>query len=287
MRPILLFLILMIAPVFICFANADEPRKPAVENVLISEGVDSRQAKSILQDPRLRVDTDIIIKNLFYSSPRGTAKRPDIMDISPRQIEQARAFMAEHADCLASVEARYGASPRIVTAILLIESRLGTYPMPYNVASAYVNLAWMLDSEYFKEIQKLYADKYPQLIHDDATIARAKRKAAWAARELAYLIHIANHLHVDPLTITGSFSGAMGPAQFIPSSFWIFGLDADGDGLASPFDLADAGMSMGNYLKKYGWREKATDEEKRKAIWHYNRSSVYVNTVMMVYEKLR
>jgi membrane-bound lytic murein transglycosylase B len=88
------------------------------------------------------------------------------------------------------------------------------------------------------------------------------------------------------LSISGSFAGAMGPAQFIPSSFWIFGGDADGDGLASPFNLSDAKFSMGRYLKKFGWREDASDEEKRKALWYYNRSSVYVNTVMMVYETL-
>ena len=256
-----------------------------IKELLIAEGLDPFQAQSIMQDPRISVRSDIVIKNLFFSSPKGTARKPDVMEVDLRQIKRGRAFMKEHADVLSFVENRFGASPRIITAILIIESRLGVHPMPYNAVNAYVNLAFVLDPGYWKELQDLYAHAYPQLC-DDATIARAKRKAKWAVSELCYLVYIANHLGIDPLTITGSFAGALGPAQFIPSSFWIFGIDGDSDGMASPFNLTDAILSMGSYLKKYGWREDASLEEKRKAIWYYNRSDVYVNTVMMLYEKL-
>jgi len=184
------------------------------------------------------------------------------------------------------VEKRYGTSPQIIAAILLIESRLGTYPMPYNVATAYANLAFMLDPNYAAAVQSQYVKDYPQL-NDEATLARARRKAKWALGELVSLVNIANHLNIDPLTMSGSFAGAMGPAQFIPSSFWIFGVDGDGDGVADPNNLTDATHSMGQYLRKYGWKEPASDEAKRKALWHYNRSRVYVNTVMMVYDKLK
>jgi len=193
--------------------------------------------------------------------------------------------MKENEAVLSAVEQRFGVSPRIITAILIIESRLGTYPMPYNVVNAYANLAFVLDPAYWKEIQNRYADAYPQ-IRDDATSARAKRKAKWAVRELYHLSRIADHLEIDPLSISGSFAGAMGPAQFIPSSFWIFGMDGDGDGLADPSNMTDAKFSMGHYLRKFGWKEETSVEQKRRAIWHYNRSRVYVNTVMMLYEQL-
>ena len=278
--------VLAIISMFVSFACAGETERMVVEEFLIADGVEPSQARSIMQDPRITVRPDIIIKNLFYSSPKGSVKRPDVMDISSRLIEQARAFMTDNAERLAAVEKRFGTSPRIITAILLIESRLGTYKMPYNVASAYANLAFMLDPDYLKDIQALYLKEYPQLA-EEATLNRAKRKARWAAGELAYLVHLANHLNVDPLNLSGSFAGAMGPGQFIPSSFWIFGMDANGDGTADPFNMSDATFSMGHYLKKYGWREDASMEAKRKAIWFYNRSDVYVNTVMMVYEKLK
>jgi membrane-bound lytic murein transglycosylase B len=282
-----LYLILVINILFLSasFCVADEPRRQLVQELLIAEGLGPSQAQSIMQDPRISLRSDIVIKNLFFSSAKGTADKPYVMEVDQRQIKEGRAFIKEHADVLSVVENRFGASPRIITAILIIESRLGAHPMPYNVVNAYVNLAFVLDPDYWKELQDLHAHAYPQL-YDEATLTRAKRKAKWAVSELCYLVYIANHLGIDPLTITGSFAGALGPAQFIPSSFWIFGIDGDSDGMASPFNLTDAILSMGSYLKKYGWREDASLEQKRKAIWYYNRSDVYVNTVMMLYERL-
>lgn len=265
---------------------AGEPQRQLVAELLIRQGLDQLQAEKIAADPRISVTPDIVIKNLFFSSPRGTAQKPEVMRVDPRLIEQGKVFMQTHKSALAAVEKRFGTSPRILTAILIIESRLGTYPMPYNVANAYANLVFLLEPAYLKELQEVFADTYPQL-QEAATIARAKRRAQWAVGELYHLARIANALEIDPLKISGSFAGAMGPAQFIPSSFWNYGLDGDGDGIADPDNLADALFSMGNYLKKFGWSEEALPDQKRKAIWNYNRSSVYVNTIMMLYEKLR
>jgi len=262
-----------------------EPDRRLVEQALVAQGVDPAQAEGMMRDPRIFIQPDIIIKNLFYSKPKGSRKNPDVMEVDPLLIERGKRFMKENAAALSAVEKSFGTSPRIVTAILIIESRLGSFRMPWNAANAYANLAFLLDPVYLEAIQNRYADRYPQ-IRDEATMARAKRKAKWAAVELGYLVHIANHLGIDPLSFSGSFAGALGPAQFIPSSFWIFGIDGDKDGLANPLNMADANLSMGSYLRKYGWREDAPPEQKRKALWYYNHSDVYVNTVMMVYEKL-
>ncbi len=287
MRRNFIYLMILINIIFLTAHSeaANEPQRRFVEELLIVEGLDPSQARRILQDSRISIRPDIIIQNLFYSKPRGTRQNPDVMEIETRQITQGISFMKQNADVLNTVEKRFGTSPRIITAILIIESRLGTYKMRYHAATAYANLAFMLDPDYFKKIQDRYGDIYPQL-YEDATIARAQRKARWALGELYFLVHIANHLNVDPVSMTGSFAGALGPGQFIPSSFWIFGMDGDGDGLANPFNMTDATLSMGNYLRKYGWREDAPLEQKRKAIWYYNHSDVYVNTVMMIYEKL-
>jgi len=265
-------------------AAADDPRV-VVEGLLVAEGLDPKKISSLLLDSRVSVRPEIVLKNLFFSKPKGSGRNPEVMEIDPRQIEQGRKFMKENEAVLSAVQERFGASPRIITSILIVESRLGTYPMPYNVFNAYANLAFVLDPVYWKEIQNRYGDAYPE-IRSEATAARAKKKAKWAVRELYYLSQIADHLETDPLSLSGSFAGAMGPAQFIPSSFWIFGLDGNGDGMADPSNMSDAAFSMGHYLRKFGWRENAPVEQKRRAIWHYNRSRVYVNTVMMLYEKL-
>ncbi|MBN1380423.1 MAG: lytic murein transglycosylase [Deltaproteobacteria bacterium] len=263
----------------------EKAARKKIEKQLVERGLDENLARSLSQDPRIAVDPDIIIKNLFYSSPRGTEEEPSVMKIDPRMIEEGRDFMKEHAIKLAAMEKRFGTSPPIITAILIVESKLGTYPMPYNVVSSFINMAFMLDPDYLKDIQKLYADQYPEL-YEAETVDRARRRAEWALGELYHLAQIAQELEIDPLDIKGSFSGALGPAQFIPSTFRAYGIDGDEDGRCNPFDMTDAKLSMAHYLQKSGWSEKASSEQKRRAVWHYNRSSVYVNTIMMLYDEL-
>ncbi|MBN1474070.1 MAG: lytic murein transglycosylase [Syntrophaceae bacterium] len=256
-----------------------------IEDRLVEKGLQRSLAQAMLNDSRVSLRPDIIIQNLFYSSPQGSAERPSVMNIDPRHIENGRMFIRENQEFLSSLEKRFGTSPQIITAILIVESRLGTYPMPYNVVTAYTNMAFLLDPDYFRRIQELYSEEYP-LLYDDATINRAHRRANWALGELFHLAQIANKLGIDPVSIMGSFAGAMGPAQFIPSTFNSYGIDGDGDGLASPFNMKDAKASMAHYLKRSGWSEKASVEKKRKAIFQYNRSQIYVNTIMMLYEEL-
>jgi membrane-bound lytic murein transglycosylase B len=264
----------------------DDASRRLVEKRLVDKGLDKDLAQSLIQDPRIAVNHDIVIKNLFYSSPKGTAEQPSVMKISPQRIEDGRVFMKEQASLLALVEQRFGTSPAIITAILIIESRLGTSAMKYNAVEAFVSLAFLLDPAYLQQIQTLYGEKYPRL-YDAAVTERAHRRARWALDELYHLARIAHELDLDPLSIYGSFSGALGPAQFIPSTFRAYGIDGDEDGRCNPFNMTDAKLSMGNYLKKSGWSENASLEQKRKAIWHYNRSTVYVNTIMMLYDELR
>jgi len=264
---------------------ASELSRQFIEERLVEKGLDKAQVQSMIYDPRISLRPDIVIQNLFYSSPKGTEEEPTIMNINPQRIKDGRAFIKEHVESLSSVEKRFGTSPRIVTAILIVESRLGTYPMRYNVVTAYTNLALLLDPDYFSQIQQEYADKYP-LLNDRATITRAQGRANWALTELYHLALIANNLGIDPLNIMGSFAGALGPAQFIPSTFRNYGVDGDGDGIVNPFNMEDATASMGHYLKSSGWSEDACISKKRNAVWHYNRSQVYVNTVMMLYDEL-
>ena len=215
---LLLLGIIFLMPAF-AWSWSDSSKK-ILEDLLIAEGIEKAQAQKIMRDPRLSIRPSFVIKNLFCSSPRGTSQRPDIMQISPRQIALGKAFMKKHAASLSAVEKSFGTSSRIITAILIIESRLATCPMPFNVANAYVNMALLQNPDYLKEVQALYAKAYPQ-INDQNTVVRAKSKARWAVYELANLIHLANGLGMDPLTISGSFSGGAGtgavPAFFFPA----------------------------------------------------------------------
>jgi membrane-bound lytic murein transglycosylase B len=279
----LVIMILLLFPVKLWAEN--ELSRKFIEERLVDKGMDKSQVHSMINDSRISTQPDIVILNLFYSTPRGTEKQPEIMGIDPKSIKKGKIFIKENKESLSSLEKRFGTSPQIITAILVVESKLGNYPMRYNVVTAYANLASLLDPDYLGQIQKKYAGEYP-LLNDEDTIKRAQSKAQWALDELYHLVRIANELKMDPLSIMGSFAGAIGPAQFIPSTFRTYGVDGDEDGICNPFNMADAKASIGHYLKSSGWSEDASLETKRNVIWQYNHSQVYVNTIMLLYDEL-
>ena len=77
-----------------------------------------------------------------------------------------------------------------------------------------------------------------------------------------------------------TYDRAVGPMQFIPSSWAIFGVDGDGDGKIDPFDIDDAAMSAAKYLCRAGGGDLSNEANQRNAVYSYNRSTTYVDTVM-------
>ena len=84
------------------------------------------------------------------------------------------------------------------------------------------------------------------------------------------------------MVVNGSYAGALGIAQFIPSSIQAFGKDGNNDGCIDLFDHADAIASIAHYLKHYGWHSAIDPKSARKVIYHYNHSSYYVDTVLKI-----
>ena len=191
-RTITCYLIMMILLVFPIrlWAESELSRK-FIEESLVDKGMDRSQAQRMINDSRISIQPDVVIKNLFYSVPRGTEQQPEIMPIDPKSIKRGRIFIEGNKESLSSLEKRFGTFPQIITSILIVESKLGTYPMRYNVVTAYTNLASLLDPDYFGQIQKKYAGEYP-LLNDEETIKRALEKAKWALDELYHLTYIAN-----------------------------------------------------------------------------------------------
>ena len=257
-----------------------------VEDLLVSKGHKRTHIRSLMLDPRLSIDDGFIIKNLFHSAPRPSAKQPEYMEVDPRLIKQGPQFVQDHKAAFALAEQRFGASPEIITSILIIETKLGRYPMKYDVFRAYASLCTALDAEYLDSVLESRQDGSIPAPGEEV-YAKARKKGSWAINELSCLIELAAQVGIDPMTIRGSFAGALGPAQFIPSSFIKYGVDGNGDGRRNPFDMDDAIASIGNYLKLSGWKEDAPLEKKRQAVWAYNHYTIYVNTVMMVYDRLK
>jgi membrane-bound lytic murein transglycosylase B len=256
-----------------------------VEELLVSKGIDRDWAHAMITDPRVVFDEKFIEKNLNFVRPKPSSKSPGRMEYDKKYIIKGKAFIEENRHLFDVVQERFGISPEIITAILIIETRMGTYPQKYNVFNVYANISLLSDPDILAQLKdKTGVDDIP--LQDEEGVKKTLARGRWAAGELYNLILLAVALDLDPQEIKGSQGGALGPAQFIPSTFMKWGADGDDDGVRNPFNIQDAIASIANLLKKSGWRENGDEKKNRTAIWLYNHSDVYVNTIMNLYEEL-
>ncbi|MBI5147772.1 MAG: lytic murein transglycosylase [Parcubacteria group bacterium] len=114
----------------------------------------------------------------------------------------------------------------------------------------------------------------------------SKRRSDWAKKELVSLFLIAREKRVDVFELKGSWAGAFGIVQFVPSSYRLRAVDGNGDGKIDLFDFEDAIKSAANYLKAAGYRsgDAAAIEG---AVFRYNHSRAYVRAIMAYREAIR
>ena len=256
-----------------------------IEELLVSKGIDRDRAHAMVTDPRVVFDEKFIEKNLNFVRPKASSKSPGCMEYEKKYIIKGKAFIEENQDLFDVVQERFGVSPEIITAILIIETRIGTYPQKYYAFNVYANISLLSDPDIIAQMKDFTGvDDIP--LKDEEGVKKTLARGRWAGGELYNLILLADALELDPQEIKGSAGGALGPAQFIPSTFMKWGADGDDDGVRNPFSMQDATASIANLLTKSGWRENGDEKKNRSAIWLYNHSDVYVNTIMKLYAEL-
>lgn len=144
--------------------------------------------------------------------------------LTQTRVNTGRSLAATHSDLLARIEKAYGMSPETMVAIWGLESNFGTFTGSYSTIAALVTLAW------------------------DA------RRPLFRA-ELFEALRIIDQGKADAATMKGSWAGAMGQPQFMPSSYLAHAVDFDADGHANIWtSLPDVFASMANYMRNSGWR---------------------------------
>ncbi len=205
--------------------------------------------------------------------------------LSEKSIQKASDYIRSHYADLMKAEINYGVDKEVITAIMLVETRLGTYVGNCPVINILSTMAALED----KSIRDRFWNKIPEKnrITRAEYEKKAVKKSEWAYKELIAFITYVNKEGMDPYSINGSYAGAMGIAQFMPSNIIILAEDGNNDGSVNLFHHEDAIASIANYLKHYGWKPGISREEAGKVVYHYNHSSYYVETVLNITEKLK
>lgn len=148
--------------------------------------------------------------------------------IDRKTVKTAREMAKRHAGVLSKVSATYGVSPGIIVAIWGLESNFGRFS---GVRPTIASLA---------------------------TLAYDNRRATMFRNELIDALRILDRGDIDAARMKGSWAGAMGQPQFMPSSYLKYAEDFDRDGKRDIWSSeADVFASIGNYLKQSGWNAKA------------------------------
>ena len=159
--------------------------------------------------------------------------------IVDRRITEGRAFLARHRGQLAKVEADTGVPAEIIVAIIGVETSYGGNTGSYPVLDALYTLAFF----------------YPISGKPDQ-VEREAMRTKFFRDELAQVMLLAKEEKLDLAALKGSYAGAMGYGQFMPSSYRAYARDGDGDGRRDLFgSLPDVFASVANYFVAHGWQK--------------------------------
>lgn len=204
---------------------------------------------------------------------------------SKKSINNALKYMAEHKDTLDAAQKIYGVDKTIITAILLVETRLGTYLGKRTVINTLSTMAALTAEPLRERIWDSIPDKKKP--EKEAFLKKVKKRSKWGYDELKALIKYTDREKITPETIKGSYAGAMGIPQFMPSNALRLAKDGNNDGKIDLFTHPDAIFSVANYLKHHGWKPGMELQKQHKVLFRYNHSNYYVDTLLKVSDKLK
>lgn len=169
------------------------------------------------------------VVQLDRRQPEFTQTFWDYLDkrVTPARIARGQQLLAQHQALLDSVQRRYGVPARYLVAFWALETNFGDYVGRFPVIDAV------------------------------ATLAYDQRRSQFFRTQLLDALRIIDAGHITPQEMKGSWAGAMGQLQFIPSTFMRYAVDGDGDGRLDLWtDLADVFASGANYLSHVGWQRE-------------------------------
>lgn len=240
---------------------------------LRSKGVPEERLTSVFNDPRMPEFSLITFKLQPVEPPAIYQKYRSL-----KMLNEGRAFLAKYHSSFEQLSRFSSVNPEIVTAILLVETHFGQNTGREGIFNRLARVSSVGEPSTLAQNFELIRRDYPSV-----TMDQVRKRALYLEEtflpELIALFAIAERDKTDILGIKGSFAGAFGIPQFLPSSYIAYAVDGDGDGSISLYNIYDAIFSTANFLTHYGWKRGLTENQKRAVVWNYNHSQAYVDTI--------
>lgn len=212
------------------FANNPNAQQ-FIDRMVNKHGFDRQQLQEILSQAK-RLDS--VLRLMDNQAPTTSVKPPSGPNgawlryrkkfITPDNVQNGVVFWNQYEDALNRAWKVYGVPPEIIVGIIGVETRWGRVMGKTRILDALATLSF----------------NYP-------------RRAEYFSGELETFLLMARDEQDDPLNLKGSFAGAMGYGQFMPSSYKQYAVDFSGDGHINLWDPVDAIGSVANYFKAHGW----------------------------------
>ncbi|OAN44020.1 lytic transglycosylase [Paramagnetospirillum marisnigri] len=229
-----------------CAASAEEPAAPVMTAAMTPAADGGFQSflagvRAEAMEKGIRAETlDAALGNVQHidrvieldrKQPEFTLRFDDYLGriVTQSRVDEGRRKLAENRELLQAIEKRYGVQPRFIVALWGIETGFGKNTGGMSVVSSL------------------------------ATLAYDGRRSKYFRTELMNALTILDQGHIAAPSMIGSWAGAMGQCQFMPSTFLRFSVDWDGDGRKNIWsNRGDALASAANYLAGEGWRGDQT-----------------------------
>lgn len=210
--------------------------------------------------------------------------------VTDEGLQKAEEFIDKNKKAFSRVERRDHVPATVIASLLWIETKHGQITGRFHVLSAFAHLVQVTRPDVVKELTDLAievekskdrpTDKLAKMMRN-----RTKRKANWAMDQLKALEKLYKKDKKMAEELKGSFAGAFGIPQFIPSSYWTYAKPLKMGKVADLYNPDDAISSVGNYLKKEGWHPKIRKRQ-LKSLMHYNNSQDYAEAILELSDKI-
>ena len=243
---------------FSLFRISDDPVLSIIRSDAMKIGIPETYLNEAFSHSKIEIH-DSILDRFARPYEKKTWDEYRKLFVTKNRINEGAKFFRSHGDILTAISKEEKVDPFLILSIIGVESNFGRHKGKFTVFNA------------------LYTQ-----------ISKMPRRSKWAQKELVAYLSYCYTDNIPPHSIVGSYAGAFGYGQFIPTSFKSYAKDGNKDGIRQPFVWADVFASIANYLVKNGYpvNDKSDSKKVYKSVYAYNHADNYVKAVLELREEL-